>query len=397
MALKIACIDDDTRRLDMIRHSITSLSLKNGDIIFHHAASSNAAELLMRENKYDVLILDICLPKRDGEPPSLDNGLALLRKITPTHPQQTSTALNLPHRVIGITAYNDLATIARDDFEAYLIALITTEFNTLDWLYKIQNAAKISYHLHYTPPPFSRVIVTIHGIRTIGSWQAELDTQLKEHSSVTSTYNFKYGYLDAIKLIVSKNTREQLIQSVAERLLSITEEHDELITVVSHSFGTYIAAHAIARANVKVEKLILCSSMLHSKFPIHKMKHMIGKVINNCGTYDGALCASQIFVRWAGMAGRTGFYGDESSFLQNNFFNTGHNLTNEKEHIKMIDIILDQIFETKTDRIDMRKATSLQSKLNAILEYCDYYKSNHLNCSSPPPTDSASNPPAGTS
>ena len=66
MMLKILVVDDDTAKL---RHVLTSLKAMpecDGSEI-DNAGDATAAKRLLRQNQYDLLVLDIALPERPGQ------------------------------------------------------------------------------------------------------------------------------------------------------------------------------------------------------------------------------------------------------------------------------------------------------------------------------------------
>ena len=169
----------------------------------------------------------------------------------------------------------------------------------------------------------SHLIVTIHGIRTFGSWQERFEhLALAELGNPSIEFvHYKLGYFSIFAFIVPffrwlvvRRFRNDLIQLC-------TRTPRARIDLVGHSFGTHVIGWAIANLpkgnTIKINNVILAGSVLKDNFP---WRDLIGttitRVVNDCGLKDHVLLLSRFCVLFTGMAGRTGFSGATSSVFE---------------------------------------------------------------------------------
>ncbi|MDG3007891.1 hypothetical protein [Paludisphaera mucosa] len=176
--------------------------------------------------------------------------------------------------------------------------------------------------------PPAHIILTLHGIRTFGEWQERLEKLVTEPG--VEFKHFRYGVLSLISYAVPF-LRWIRVRLFRRSLRDLARRHpDARIDVVAHSFGTYIAARAIASLSrseaVKIDTVILAGSVLKVNFPWDdlKAKGVVRRVINECGTEDDVLLVTQLFILLTGMAGRIGFTGLQDRDFTNRFYKFGH-------------------------------------------------------------------------
>lgn len=172
----------------------------------------------------------------------------------------------------------------------------------------------------------SKVVVTIHGIRTRGVWQKEITPYLAQHNLIP--YHIDYGWFKAIKFFFPW-WREKQVQSVRRELRELVDKVGvNRISVITHSFGTFIALEALLRENggLKYDRVVLTGSILPRKFNwtdlLPDNKKWVLAVYNNRATLDwvvslAAFASHQL--RWvsrlkAGASGRREFF-QKSPFL----------------------------------------------------------------------------------
>src|ERR1700730_5036733 len=180
-------------------------------------------------------------------------------------------------------------------------------------------------------PRPTRLIVTVHGIRTFGRWQERLERLVKDESNFNDIefINYKYGWFSVgafiipfFRWLVVRQFRNELIKLCADIPRS-------RIDLVGHSFGTHVIAWGIVglppKAELSIHSVILSGSVLRAGFA---WRDLIGarvkRVINDCGTRDTILLLSQFCVLFTGMAGRSGFSGATSDVFRNRFSIFGH-------------------------------------------------------------------------
>lgn len=99
--MKILIVDDDTNKQNKIANEIMSIK-HNNDLIIESESFITKALNYFKDNKIDLLILDICLPERIGEHCLEDGGIKLLNWL------KESKKYSYPNYVISISQYEKL-------------------------------------------------------------------------------------------------------------------------------------------------------------------------------------------------------------------------------------------------------------------------------------------------
>lgn len=134
--INILLVDDDYTKIQNIISTLKEGTGINQDA-FDTVSTAREAREYLNEKNYDLLILDMNIPKVKGESPVKDGGLDLLNKI------HTKQIQNFPHHIIGITGYKDIFDDTKSELEKYLWTLIYYENSISDWKDKLVH--KVEY------------------------------------------------------------------------------------------------------------------------------------------------------------------------------------------------------------------------------------------------------------
>lgn len=137
MASILIVEDSPEKFLEVIR-VVTRIDGVEGHKV-RHVEDAVGARRELKVNHYDLLIVDFMLPNRKGEPPQRDCGLNLIREII------KGSTLNVPDRIVGLTAFDDLQTEVEREFAAELWAVVKFKNGSDEW--KSQLVRKVSYLL----------------------------------------------------------------------------------------------------------------------------------------------------------------------------------------------------------------------------------------------------------
>ena len=175
----------------------------------------------------------------------------------------------------------------------------------------------------------NHLVVTVHGIRTYGNWQRELDELLEAAEPGVTVLRYQYGFFSSLAFLVPP-----LRWLVARRFRNFWVEAVESmpegarIDLVAHSFGTYLAAAALPYLpeGRKIHTVIFAGSVLRPSFPWYKylQARAVGRLVNECGWDDSVLVLCQCTALLMGMAGRIGFHGMVSDQFINRYYRFGH-------------------------------------------------------------------------
>lgn len=132
---KILIVEDDT---DKLRRVVECLQGIPGFLLdwITEARDSTTAKRLMRENEYDLLILDIALPERVDKPPSREGGIALLDEVL-------SRSLYIkPKHIVGLTGYPDILAHSGRRFAEDLWMVIHYEPSSTVWTEQLKRKVR---------------------------------------------------------------------------------------------------------------------------------------------------------------------------------------------------------------------------------------------------------------
>lgn len=124
MTLDILIIDDKEQKIDNLRKVIVSIS---EDINVEEAQTIVDAREKMRENSYDLVILDMVIPELEGDEPSRTGGSEYLTEI------YENPDIKRPLQVIGLTEYEEEFNQQKEDFRDRLWYLLFYSQKELRW------------------------------------------------------------------------------------------------------------------------------------------------------------------------------------------------------------------------------------------------------------------------
>lgn len=160
-------------------------------------------------------------------------------------------------------------------------------------------------------------LIALHGIRTHGVWQEQLQWLIDRHFRRTVPFrNWKYGRI-LFSALVPGLQRRLVRRFLAEVRAARAELENILSTgeapppdVIAHSFGTWIVAHALASdPTLRLGNVILVGSIIRPDWPWHEPldRHQVTRVLNYCGDRDPWVRLSERFIPDSGPSGAIGF------------------------------------------------------------------------------------------
>lgn len=123
--MRVLIVEDDNEKLAKLAAVVTQ-SVK--DSIIEEARSSQTAQALLKSYEYDLMLLDLAIPKRIDEEPSPGEGLALLSALT-----ERVGRFKMPVNVIAVTAYEEEAARAQPTFDERLVPVLLYTRESTDW------------------------------------------------------------------------------------------------------------------------------------------------------------------------------------------------------------------------------------------------------------------------
>jgi len=324
--MKVLLVDDNEPRAEKLRAWMIKLGIANENI--QTTDNTSAARALLTRNYFDVLLLDVVVPKRHKEQARWMHGIELLSYVA------SSARARKPEKIIGITAHTEDISAFRGEFENHCLSVIEIKDNAGEWQARLSSAFNYtrSSKIARTHAQDDLEAITVHGIRTFGQWQERLKRIVQTEAEYINFHTYKYGYFAVLFFAIPyfQNKEVTKLQESLNQLFK--SQPNKKFIIFAHSFGTFLIAKALAKISAKgtplnIKTVVLSGSVLKSNFDWSFLyNHSELLLINECGNGDGILCLSEAFIPMTGMAGRTGFYGLSSDSFVNRFYSGGHSL-----------------------------------------------------------------------
>jgi nucleoside phosphorylase/CheY-like chemotaxis protein len=129
--LKILVIEDDGDKLRRVMNCLKGSDETSAHSI-HNARDAADAKRRMRDQRYDLVVLDMALPNHSDQPPTPYGGLSLLEDILNHDVYKT------PRHIVGLTAYPDILEVAQPHFAENLLHIIFYDPTSEEWIEQLQ-------------------------------------------------------------------------------------------------------------------------------------------------------------------------------------------------------------------------------------------------------------------
>ena len=171
----------------------------------------------------------------------------------------------------------------------------------------------------------ARVVVTIHGISTHGTWQKQITPFLAGHGLVP--YHIDYGWFGAPRFFFSPSREKQVSAVRAELRDLVSQLGGGRVSIIAHSFGTHLAMEALTRENggLRFDRVVLTGSILPRGFDWKTVlsNKLVMAVRNERATSDWVVALADFVSRrlgWlsrlkAGDSGRDPFTQEHPSLI----------------------------------------------------------------------------------
>ncbi len=178
-------------------------------------------------------------------------------------------------------------------------------------------------------------VIMIHGIRTEARWFDTVSKLLRDVDPRINPIPTGYGIYDVLRFLIPTDLfKKAVIDEVEETIVqTLNEPSQREVSVVAHSFGTYIVTRILCRnRNIQLKRLILCGSVVSRSYPWDKVRDRLTvldesqyptqRVINDCGWRDIWPIFAQTATFGYGSSGRLGF--NKGNIVVNRFHDMGH-------------------------------------------------------------------------
>ncbi|MEL6116420.1 hypothetical protein P0Y67_14470 [Photobacterium sp. SP02] len=326
---KLLIVDDDKSRLTLIKKTLSE-TFDLDDEQIDASFSIKHARTLLRKITYSVVFLDMALPNFDGGSEIDDwGGVKILNDIS-------RGRVEPPEKIIGYTALKESLEEKEREFSDIGFSLDYAKSSDISWLNSKKEAIRYAIYRSNITRKVEKdyAVVTVHGIRTFGSWQEFLFSGVKKDNDGKDIEHlgFKFTGIDFFTFLFP-SLRKKIVNRLEHDLIDwLKNNKAKEVLFFSHSFGTYLTVKALE--NIKgdmdlscIKCIVLSGSVLDQDYDFSKLNHLKHiTIVNDCAVKDVPLLFSEAVVLGTGMAGLTGFRGLSSSKVTNRFFSGGHSM-----------------------------------------------------------------------
>jgi hypothetical protein len=153
------------------------------------------------------------------------------------------------------------------------------------------------------------VVILVHGIRDFARWQTNVRDSLENEGFKSESTN--YGRFNLIEFLLPLSYfRKRAIAEVWKQIRIIKQNNpDALLSVIAHSFGTYVVAHLMQENfDIAFHRVIFCGSVVRYGFSFEQFQNRFRQpIINEVGTRDIWPAMAESVTMGYGSAGTYGF------------------------------------------------------------------------------------------
>jgi pimeloyl-ACP methyl ester carboxylesterase len=210
-------------------------------------------------------------------------------------------------------------TLALDSLEEHLCRACGTDLN------EFEPRSAVRYVLERPRARDVGWLIALHGIRTRGPWQEQLQWLIDRQFLRTVPFrNWKYGKILFRAIVPSQQQR--VVRRFLEDLRQATDDMADVLRsgeapppdVVAHSFGTWVVAYALQQdPNLRLGHVVLVGSIIRPDWPWTNSieRNQVTGILNYCGDRDPWVRLAERFIPDSGPSGRVGFTDQHDRLL----------------------------------------------------------------------------------
>lgn len=190
---------------------------------------------------------------------------------------------------------------------------------------ELEPVSEVRYVLERRRSHDVRWLIALHGIRTHGPWQEQLQWLIdREFHRTVPFRNWKYGRI-LFRALIPALQRRVVDRFCDDVRLATGELHGVLSggpapapDVVAHSFGTWVVAQALRRdPNLRLGHVVLVGSIVPPDWSWADIldRNQVTAVLNYCGDRDPWVRLAERFVPDSGPSGTQGFAAEHDRLI----------------------------------------------------------------------------------
>ncbi|WP_054551930.1 response regulator [Pseudoalteromonas lipolytica] len=327
----------------------------------------------IKVHQFSFVIIDFQLPLSEIGKVDKKGGIKLLQWIKKS---QFKRKCCVPSNIICLTEYADLIEEFSSELKQCRVFAYPYTYESEDWKLELKgciNEYIIRLSQEINKLPNHKIVYSVHGIETNGTWQSELSKSLNLQEHKLEHLKHQYAFFPVLSFMIPPlrwieiNRFKQELEFLSDKFPGAE------VTLVGHSFGTYLIAKSLDKINQaktpKFSKVILCGSVIKGSFDWESIikKHDIKYILNDCSLNDFPLVLSQALAIGLGMAGRSGFKRKYGGIIVDRYFKGGHSdFFTQNIFNSWYDFIVNGNVEIIDDRESL---TLIEALLETIITY----------------------------
>lgn len=133
--MKVLIVDDDTAKSTAISRVLIEAGVPSVENITH-VTNGYDASAAMRRTQFDLLVLDLMIPKTKLGEPEIDGGQTLLRDI------MARSAYLRPRYIVGLTSFEAARDQSEKDFNNGLWSILKYDITSTEWQEQLANKVR---------------------------------------------------------------------------------------------------------------------------------------------------------------------------------------------------------------------------------------------------------------
>ena len=130
--LKIILVEDDASKADRVSECLREAAAsERSEVDISRASDARSAKQLLKDNQYDLMVLDIALPERRDEDVKPLGGIDLLDEIL------RRDIYRKPQHIVGLTAFDEVLDDAGRRFADDLWLVVKYDARSEDWIERL--------------------------------------------------------------------------------------------------------------------------------------------------------------------------------------------------------------------------------------------------------------------
>lgn len=132
------------------------------------------------------------------------------------------------------------------------------------------------------------MVVPIHGIRTHAEWIPKVS--LCASTSGWAVAPYYYGY-QGVGILVDEEQKQKVVEGLRDWLLEIRSVWEGPVSIIAHSFGTYVVARYLRDAGdllIDIDSIIFSGAIVRRDYDwaVHFKTNKIGEILNTISSED---------------------------------------------------------------------------------------------------------------